>query len=186
MQFDSMGAGTTVVPLVLLVLLFAVLVVLLLVIRSIKRHRDPHLRIYCNAPTDELIPSLTGLTRGTSIEVNAAGSAISPISKPFFGRTARSASALRMRSRSGAGVPRSIHARVLGCCARGATRGQLRARFRGPYRAEAGGVAQNAACGSGSRTTRCTRSTNSSELCRPSNARGVCRWRSTIRGRSRK
>jgi cardiolipin synthase len=44
--------------------------VLLLVIWSIRRHRDPGLRINCDAAIDELIPSLTGLTFSTAIPGN--------------------------------------------------------------------------------------------------------------------
>lgn len=44
---------------------------LLLVIWSIRRHRDPRLRVNCDAAIDELIPSLTGLTFSTAIPGNS-------------------------------------------------------------------------------------------------------------------
>ena len=51
---------------------FVILVVLLsIVIWSIRRHRDPKLRIACDAPIEELIPSLAGLTLGTALPGNA-------------------------------------------------------------------------------------------------------------------
>ena len=51
---------------------FACLVLLLsIVIWSIKRHRDPKLRIECSSPIDELIPSLAGLTLSTAVDGNS-------------------------------------------------------------------------------------------------------------------
>lgn len=44
---------------------------LLLVIWSIRRHRDPRLHIKCDAAIDELVPSLTGLTFSTAIPGNS-------------------------------------------------------------------------------------------------------------------
>ena len=42
--------------------LLALVVVQILVIWSIRRHRDPTLKIECDSPIDELMPSLSGLT----------------------------------------------------------------------------------------------------------------------------
>jgi cardiolipin synthase len=54
------------------VVLFVGLVVLLsIVIWSIRRHRDPKLRIECDSPIDQLIPSLAGLTLSTAVGGNA-------------------------------------------------------------------------------------------------------------------
>jgi cardiolipin synthase len=41
-----------------------------LVIWSIRRHRDPSLKIECDAPIDRLMPSLAGLTLGTAVAGN--------------------------------------------------------------------------------------------------------------------
>jgi cardiolipin synthase len=59
------------VPVVLLALLLTVLVVLAIVVWSIKRHRDPHLRIECDQALAELIPSLSGLTHAVVLEGNS-------------------------------------------------------------------------------------------------------------------
>jgi cardiolipin synthase len=50
--------------------LLALVVVQILVIWSIRRHRDPTLEIECDAPIDELMPSLSGLTLGTAVAGN--------------------------------------------------------------------------------------------------------------------
>lgn len=71
MNTDSLATASTAVPLVLLALFFCAFVVLLLVVWSIKRHRDPHIRIECDAPIGELIPTLAGLTHGAAIDGNA-------------------------------------------------------------------------------------------------------------------
>jgi cardiolipin synthase len=62
--------GSTAVPIVVLVLIFGLVAVLLLVIWSIKRHRDPDLDIECDSSIDELIPSLAGLTLSTAVPGN--------------------------------------------------------------------------------------------------------------------
>src|SRR5262245_55942697 len=36
-----------------------------------KRHRDPKLEVDCNAPIEELMPSLAGLTLGSVIDGNS-------------------------------------------------------------------------------------------------------------------
>ena len=52
------------------VLLVAVVCVQIAVIWSIRRHRDPALRINCESSIDELMPSLSGLTLGTAVGGN--------------------------------------------------------------------------------------------------------------------
>jgi cardiolipin synthase len=52
------------VPAVLALLLFTGTAVLVLVIWSIRSHRNPKLAVECDAPLDELLPSLSGLTQG--------------------------------------------------------------------------------------------------------------------------
>jgi len=51
-------------------LLLAVIVVQIAVIWSIRRHRDPALKIDSDSPIDELMPSLSGLTLCTAVEGN--------------------------------------------------------------------------------------------------------------------
>ena len=53
------------------VALVSLVVLLSIVIWSIKRHRDPKLRIECSSPIGELIPSLAGLTLGTAVPGNS-------------------------------------------------------------------------------------------------------------------
>ena len=48
-------------------ILLALVVVQILVIWSIRRHRDPSLKIDCDYPIDKLMPSLAGLTLGTAV-----------------------------------------------------------------------------------------------------------------------
>jgi len=50
----------------------AIIVVLVLVIYSIRRHRDPDLRIECDAGIEKLLPTLSGLTLGSALEGNSA------------------------------------------------------------------------------------------------------------------
>jgi cardiolipin synthase len=54
-----------------LVLFVSIVVVLGIVIWSIRRHRDPHLKIECDAPIDTLVPTLAGLTLGTAVGGNS-------------------------------------------------------------------------------------------------------------------
>jgi cardiolipin synthase len=42
----------------------------ILLIWSMKRHRDPKLKVDCDAPIEKLMPSLSGLTLGTVVEGN--------------------------------------------------------------------------------------------------------------------
>jgi cardiolipin synthase A/B len=55
----------------LAVALGSLVVLLSIVIWSIRRHRDPKLRIECSSPIDELIPSLAGLTLSTAVPGNS-------------------------------------------------------------------------------------------------------------------
>ena len=43
----------------------------ILLIWSMKRHRDPRLKVDCNAPIEELVPSIAGLTLGSVVEGNS-------------------------------------------------------------------------------------------------------------------
>ncbi|MCW7537035.1 phospholipase D-like domain-containing protein [Aquabacterium sp. A7-Y] len=58
-------------PGMLVLVLLAAVVLLILFVWSIKRHRDPLLAVDCDAPLNELIGSLAGLTHGPIIEGNA-------------------------------------------------------------------------------------------------------------------
>src|SRR5678810_200659 len=53
-------------------LLLGVVILSVLVVWSIRRHRDPDLHIECDSPIDELIPTLAGLTLGTAVAGNTA------------------------------------------------------------------------------------------------------------------
>jgi len=53
-------------------LLLGLVLLLVLVIWSIRRHRDPDLHIECDRPIDELVPTLAGLTLGTAVAGNRA------------------------------------------------------------------------------------------------------------------
>jgi cardiolipin synthase len=52
-------------------LFFAVTALLIVIIWSIRRHRDPELHIECNLSIDELIPTLAGLTLSTAVGGNS-------------------------------------------------------------------------------------------------------------------
>ena len=54
-----------------LMALLALIALLVCVIWSIRRHRDPDLRIECNSPIDELTASVAGLTLGTPVPGNS-------------------------------------------------------------------------------------------------------------------
>ena len=43
----------------------------ILLIWSMKRHRDPRLEVDCDAPIEDLIPSMAGLTLGTVVDGNS-------------------------------------------------------------------------------------------------------------------
>lgn len=49
----------------------ALIVLLVLVIWSIRRHRNPSLKVDCDSPIADLVPSLAGLTQSTSVPGNA-------------------------------------------------------------------------------------------------------------------
>ena len=51
-------------------MLVMLVIVQLLVIWSIRRHRDPSLKIECDSPIERLMPSLSGLTLGTAVPGN--------------------------------------------------------------------------------------------------------------------
>jgi cardiolipin synthase len=65
---DALGAHSWAYPVAGFV---AIVFLLLAVIWSIKRHRDPELRIECDFPIDKLMPSLAGLSLGTAVPGNA-------------------------------------------------------------------------------------------------------------------
>ena len=52
-------------------LVAAIIVLLVVIIWSLRRHRNPKLCIDCDAPIEELIPSLAGLTLGTAVAGNS-------------------------------------------------------------------------------------------------------------------
>jgi cardiolipin synthase len=56
---------------VALLIIIGVIVFFVLVIWSIRRHRDPVLRVECDQSIDELIPSLAGLTHSTAVAGNS-------------------------------------------------------------------------------------------------------------------
>jgi cardiolipin synthase A/B len=58
------------VPVIVLALFVVAVIVQVLVIWSIKRHRDPDLHIECDAPIGKLMPSLAGLSLGSAIDGN--------------------------------------------------------------------------------------------------------------------
>jgi cardiolipin synthase len=65
------GLGTVTLPAAVLLVVVAVVLLLIAVIWSIKRHRDPELRVECDASIDTLIPSLAGLTLGGTTDGNS-------------------------------------------------------------------------------------------------------------------
>ncbi len=58
-------------PAISALIFFGVVTLLMIVIWSIKRHRDPKLKIECDSPIEELIPSLAGLSLGTAVAGNS-------------------------------------------------------------------------------------------------------------------
>jgi cardiolipin synthase len=50
--------------------LIAIVVLLAIALWSIRLHRDPRLRVECDQPIEELVPSLAGLTLGTAVAGN--------------------------------------------------------------------------------------------------------------------
>lgn len=63
---DSLFSGGSLLTLVLLV----IIVLLVLVIWSVRRHNNPHLKIECDQPIDQLLPSLAGLSLGSVVSGN--------------------------------------------------------------------------------------------------------------------
>ena len=61
---ESMSAD---VALIAATVMFAIIILLLVVIWSIKRHRDPKLQIECGHSIEQLMPSLAGLTLSTAV-----------------------------------------------------------------------------------------------------------------------
>src|SRR5215218_7356057 len=59
------------VTIAVVVMFCTLMVVLLLVIWSIKRHRDPDLEIECDSGIEDLMPSLAGLALGTAVDGNS-------------------------------------------------------------------------------------------------------------------
>ena len=71
-MFEEATGVSVAVPLVVMVILVAIIALLVLIIWSIKRHRNPHLRIESDAPMEKLVTSLAGLSLGTPIRGNSA------------------------------------------------------------------------------------------------------------------
>lgn len=66
-----MSGFGTITPQTALLILVGVVLFFVLVIWSIRRHRDPVLRVECDASIDDLIPSLAGLTLSTAVDGNS-------------------------------------------------------------------------------------------------------------------
>jgi len=64
-------SGSVALPVFALALMIGFVVLLLIIIWSIKRHRDPELKIECDSRIDELIPSLAGLSLSTAVPGNS-------------------------------------------------------------------------------------------------------------------
>jgi cardiolipin synthase A/B len=65
---DSIWEGLSAVA---IVGFLGLILLLLTIIWSIRSHRDPRLRIDCNSPINELVPSLAGLTLSTAVRGNS-------------------------------------------------------------------------------------------------------------------
>jgi cardiolipin synthase len=70
-MIDWISSSAIELPAALLLLLGLLVVVLVLVIWSIKRHRDPKLKVDCDLPLAELVSSVAGLSQGAVIRGNA-------------------------------------------------------------------------------------------------------------------
>jgi cardiolipin synthase len=66
-----MPLGELKVPVFAVLLLVALVLLLLAIIWSIKRHRDPTLRVDSDASIDQLIPSIAGLALATPVDGNS-------------------------------------------------------------------------------------------------------------------
>ena len=58
-------------PTIAVLIIVGVVIFFVLVIWSIRHHRDPELRVDSDASIDDLIPSLAGLTHSTAVEGNS-------------------------------------------------------------------------------------------------------------------
>ena len=63
--------ATPTIPAIAVLIIVGVVAFFVVVIWSMKRHRDPTLYVDCDASIEELIPSLAGLTLGTAVEGNS-------------------------------------------------------------------------------------------------------------------
>jgi cardiolipin synthase len=70
-MIDTLLHGTVPIPVLLLAVLGLLLAALVVVIWSIKRHRDPKLKVDCELPLTKLVSSLAGLSQGALIEGNS-------------------------------------------------------------------------------------------------------------------
>src|SRR5688572_218536 len=69
-ELHMQESGSVALPVIALGLIIGLVVLLLIVIWSIKRHRDPELHLECDSSIDELIPSLAGLSLSTAVAGN--------------------------------------------------------------------------------------------------------------------
>lgn len=67
-MIDFLLGGLSVIPALVFIAIIALLVI---IIWSMKRHYSPRLKIECDSPIDELIPSLAGLTLSTAVAGNS-------------------------------------------------------------------------------------------------------------------
>jgi cardiolipin synthase len=70
-MIDTLLDASIELPGALVLVLGLLVVVLVLVIWSIKRHRDPKLNVDCDLPLTQLVSSVAGLSQGAVIEGNA-------------------------------------------------------------------------------------------------------------------
>lgn len=63
--------GTATIPAMAVLIILGIIVFFVVVIWSMKRHRNPTLRVECDASIDDLIPSLAGLTLSTAVDGNS-------------------------------------------------------------------------------------------------------------------
>lgn len=63
--------GSVTIPAIAVLIALGLVIFFVVVIWSIKRHRDPTLHVECDASIEELIPSLAGLTLSTAVEGNS-------------------------------------------------------------------------------------------------------------------
>jgi len=65
------GTSMVTIPLVAFIALFVTIVALMLIVWSVKRRRDPHLKIHGESDLHELLPTIAGLTHDSLQEGNA-------------------------------------------------------------------------------------------------------------------